>query len=104
MKTFLLICLGVIAGITVLVNIGPMIMLAISIAIAYYGVRKFILADATSSKVLWAIVILIGASISLSNIPALIGVVAFVVLYYTYKKWKQEKTNATYTNLNWDKL
>ncbi len=81
-------------------------MLLISVAIAYYGVRKFILAETTGKKVLWAFVILIGVSMSLSNIPALIGIVALVVLYYTYKKWKQEKENTYYNDdyLNWDKL
>ena len=93
MKTFLLICLGVIAAFVLLANVGPIIMLLISVAIAYYGVRKFILAETTGKKVLWAFVILIGVSMSLSNIPALIGIVALVVLYYTYKKWKQEKEN-----------
>ncbi|MFC4402788.1 flagellar basal body rod protein [Gracilibacillus xinjiangensis] len=106
MKTFLLICLTVIAGIMFLANVGPMIMLAISITIAYYGVKKFILAETTGAKVWWAIVILIGVSISLSNIPAMIGVVALVVLYYTYKKWKQEKETKNYTpnDLSWDEL
>ncbi|WP_163539967.1 flagellar basal body rod protein [Gracilibacillus sp. YIM 98692] len=96
MKTFLLICLAVVAAIILLANIGPMIMLLISIAISYYGIKKFILVNSTGKKVLWAIVILIGISISLSNIPALIGVVALVVLYYTYKKYKQEKENTYY--------
>ncbi|PWU67055.1 MULTISPECIES: hypothetical protein [Gracilibacillus] len=106
MKTFLLICLGVIAAFVLLANVGPIIMLLISVAIAYYGVRKFILAETTGKKVLWAFVILIGVSMSLSNIPALIGIVALVVLYYTYKKWKQEKENTYYNDdyLNWDKL
>lgn len=106
MKTFLLICLGVIAAFVLLANVGPIIMLLISVAIAYYGVRKFILAETTGKKVLWAFVILIGVSMSLSNIPALIGIVALVVLYYTYKKWKQEKENTYYNDdyLNWDKF
>ncbi|WP_058308780.1 lmo0954 family membrane protein [Gracilibacillus massiliensis] len=105
MKTFLLICLAVIASITLLANLGPMIMLLISVAIAYYGVRKFVVADTTGKKVGWGIVILIGVSMSLSNIPALIGVVALVVLYYTYKKWQQEKNNYYKDDyLTWDKL
>ncbi|SER89624.1 lia operon protein LiaI [Gracilibacillus ureilyticus] len=106
MKTFLLICLTVIAGITLLANVGPMIMLVISVAIAYYGVKKFILAETTGSRVWWAIVILFGISISLSNLPALVGVAALVVLYYTYKKWKQEKESNYYTQseLTWEKL
>ncbi|SHM64750.1 hypothetical protein [Gracilibacillus kekensis] len=105
MKTFLLICLAVIASIILLANLGPMIMLLISVAIAYYGVRKFVVADTTGKKVGWGIVILIGVSMSLSNIPALIGVVALVVLYYTYKKWQQEKDNYYKDDyLTWDKL
>ncbi|GAE94532.1 hypothetical protein JCM21714_3694 [Gracilibacillus boraciitolerans JCM 21714] len=107
MKTFLLICLAVIAALVLLTNLGTMILLLISIAVAYYGVRKFIMATTTGSKVGWGgIVILIGASMSLSNIPALIGVVALVVLYYIYKKWQQEKQNKYYkdNDLSWDKL
>ncbi len=105
MKTFLLICLAVIASIIILANLGPMIMLLSSVAIAYYGVRKFVVADTTGKKVGWGIVILIGVSMSLSNIPALIGVVALVVLYYSYKKWQQEKNNYYKDDyLTWDKL
>ncbi|WP_186575939.1 lmo0954 family membrane protein [Aquibacillus kalidii] len=91
MKTFLLVVLGIIAAIITLANLGPMIMLAVSICIAYYATKKFILAYSVSGKVLWGLVILISLAISFSNIPALIGVASFVVLYYTYKKWKQDK-------------
>ena len=91
MKTFLLLLLGIIAGIIILANLGPMILLVISLVVSYYAVKKFILANSVAEKVLWAVVILIGVSISVSNIPALIGVVAFVVLYYTYKTYQQDK-------------
>ena len=106
MKTFLLVSLAIIASIILLANIGPLIILLISVALAYYGIKKFILSETTGQKVGWGIVILIGVSISLSNIPALIGLVALVVLYYTYKKWQQEKEEAPYQDdyLNWDKL
>ncbi|MGN8645856.1 lmo0954 family membrane protein [Gracilibacillus sp. HCP3S3_G5_1] len=102
MKTFLLISLAVIASIVLLANLGPMILLLISVVIAYYGVKQFILAETTGQKVGWGIVILIGVSMSLSNIPALIGVVALVVLYYSYKKYQEEKEHEDY--LEWDKL
>lgn len=106
MKTFLLICLAVIASIILLSNLGPLIMLVISVALAYYGIRKFILSETTGQKVGWGIVILIGVSMSLSNIPALIGIVALAVLYYTYKQWQQDKDKLEYQEdyLNWDKL
>ncbi|GAB2538485.1 lmo0954 family membrane protein [Gracilibacillus alcaliphilus] len=102
MKTFLIVSLAIIAGIVLLANLGPMIMLAISLVIAYFGVKHFILAETTGGKVGWAIVILIGISMSLSNIPALIGVVALVVLYYAYKKYQQEKE--TTETLDWDQI
>ncbi len=91
MKTLLLLLLGITAVIIFLANLGPMIVLAISVVISYYAVKKFILADTVGKKVLWGFVILIGLAISLSNIPALIGVASFVVLYYTYKTWKKDK-------------
>ncbi|MDX8045089.1 flagellar basal body rod protein [Gracilibacillus sp. S3-1-1] len=102
MKTFLLVSLAVIASIILLANLGPMIMLVISVVIAYYGVKRFILADTTGAKVGWAIVVLIGVSMSLSNIPALIGIVALVVLYYSFKKYQEEKKRQDY--LEWDNL
>ncbi|QGH36431.1 flagellar basal body rod protein [Gracilibacillus salitolerans] len=102
LKTFLLISLAIIASIILLANLGPMIMLLISVVVAYYGVKQFILANTAGKKVGWGIVILIGVSMSLSNIPALIGVVALVVLYYSYKKYQEEKERQDY--LEWDKL
>ncbi|WP_112182270.1 MULTISPECIES: flagellar basal body rod protein [Paraliobacillus] len=90
MKIFLVI-VGVIASIILLSTIGPMIFLAISLAIAYYGVRRFILSDSFIGKIGWALIVLIGLSLSLSNTGAFVGLVAFVVLYYTYKSWKKTK-------------
>ncbi|WP_407272480.1 flagellar basal body rod protein [Radiobacillus sp. PE A8.2] len=91
MKTFLFILLAITAGIIIISNIGPMIMLAISLVIAYVAVKKFILAVSVTEKVLWGFVVLIGLSLSLANIPAFIGVAAFILLYYVYKKWKKDK-------------
>ncbi|SDM49510.1 hypothetical protein [Sediminibacillus halophilus] len=96
MKTFLLLLLGVTAVILILANLGPMILLAVSLVVSYYAVKKFVLAVTVGQKVLWAIAILIGLSISLANLPALIGVAAFVVLYYTYKMWKKDKHESSY--------
>ncbi|MCT2538213.1 flagellar basal body rod protein [Aquibacillus koreensis] len=91
MKTFLLVALAVVAGIIILANLGPMILLAVSIIVSYYAVKKFILTDSVVEKILWGFVILIGISLSLSNVPALIGVASFVILYYAYKKWKEDR-------------
>ncbi|MBM7570551.1 flagellar basal body rod protein [Aquibacillus albus] len=91
MKTFLLILLAIVAGIIILANLGPMIILLVSLLVSYYAIKKFILANTAMEKVLWGFAILLGIAISLSNVPALIGVASFVVLYYAYKKWKSEK-------------
>ncbi|GGM33227.1 hypothetical protein GCM10011351_19100 [Paraliobacillus quinghaiensis] len=99
MKTFLLVVIATITGIVLLATLGPIILLAISIAIAYYAVRRFILTDSFGGKIGWAIIALIGISLSLSNTAAFVGLVAFTLLYYTYKKWKQPKQD-TYEE-NW---
>ncbi|WP_117168346.1 flagellar basal body rod protein [Paraliobacillus sediminis] len=91
MKIFLLVVVGVIASLILLGTLGPMIFLAISLAIAYYGVRRFILSDSFIGKISWALIVLIGLSLSLSNTAAFVGLVAFIVLYYTYKSWKKTK-------------
>lgn len=91
MKKFLLILLAVTAALFVLSNVGPMILLVASLALAYYAVKKFILADGVAEKVIWGFIILIGLSISLANVPALIAVAAVAILYYAYKAYKAEK-------------
>ncbi|UFT98626.1 flagellar basal body rod protein [Radiobacillus kanasensis] len=97
MKTFLLALLAIAAAVLIVSNIGPMILLAVSLVVSYYSIKKFVLANSVTEKILWGFVILIGISLSLANIPAFIGVVAFVVLYYTYKKWKKDKEEKLFT-------
>lgn len=105
MKKTLLIIGAIIAGIVLLSNVGSLIFFALSIALAYYGVRKFIIAETTGMKFWWIIVILIGFSMSLSNIPALIAVGALVALYYIYKNWKEEEQSSYQDKtLNWDEI
>lgn len=105
MKKTLLIIGAIIAGIVLLSNVGSLIFFALSIALAYYGVRKFIIAETTGMKFWWIIVILIGFSMSLSNIPALIAVGALVALYYIYKNWKEEEQSSYKDKtLNWDEI
>lgn len=91
MKKFMLFLLAVTAAILVLSNLGPMIPLAGSLALTYYAVKKFILTDGLTEKILWGFVILIGLSISLANVPAFIGAAAVVIFYYAYKAWKEDK-------------
>ncbi|WP_175073404.1 flagellar basal body rod protein [Terribacillus sp. AE2B 122] len=91
MKKVLLIIGAVIAVAVLLANLGSLFVLAISVAIGYYGLRRFILTDSVGAKIGWGVVIGIGVCISLSNLPALIGLVALAVLYYLYRAWKKDK-------------
>lgn len=91
MKKVLLIIGAVIAAAVLLANLGSLLVLAISVAIGYYGLRRFILTDSVGAKIGWGVVIGIGACISLSNLPALMGLVALAALYYLYRAWKKDK-------------
>ncbi|MFT8364118.1 MAG: flagellar basal body rod protein [Sporolactobacillus sp.] len=96
MKKFLLILLGLLCLIVLLVHVGPMIGLAISLAILYFAFRKFIRASRTGYKILWAIIGLIALTISLGNIPSLIGILALVGLIFVWHSWhKDDNPQAT---------
>ncbi|HWO74556.1 MAG TPA: flagellar basal body rod protein [Bacillus sp. (in: firmicutes)] len=98
MKKFLLLLIGGTAILVLLGTLGPMVGLAISAVILYYSAKEFIKAESTGKKILWAIIGLIALSATLSNVPALAGVVAIVVLYLVYKKWNKEKEVITEKN------
>ena len=98
--------LGGIAAIIFIVNLGPLALFAISLAILYYAFKGFMKADTSLTKVAWAVFGLILFSITASNAPAIVGVLAAIVLYFVYKKWNEEKhtviekkeTNDPFTN------
>jgi lia operon protein LiaI len=90
MKKLGLFILGTIAAIIAIANLGPIIGLAISIAILYYAVKQFTKTDQTSKKVLWAVVGIIALCIAASNVPAILGIAALYILYMVYKEWKKE--------------
>lgn len=97
MRTLLLIFVVMVTGIILLATLAPIITLVLTLAILYYAIRRFILAQSFGSKLGWAIVSLIGLSLSISNSAAFVGIVACVLLYYTYRCWKKpveyEKTD-----------
>ncbi|MDN4071467.1 flagellar basal body rod protein [Fictibacillus terranigra] len=95
MKKFGLFVLGGIAAVTLLANIGPMIGLAIGLVILYFAVKGFMKAETTSKKMLWGAVGVIAACAAISNVPALLGVLALYVLYLVYKGWNKSETEAT---------
>ncbi|MCP1123096.1 flagellar basal body rod protein [Bacillus sp. AFS018417] len=82
------------AGILALIALGSLagiIGFAIGAGIVYWSYKSFVRARSFFGKLAWGIVGLVGLSIGLSNSPALIGIVALVVLYYGYREWKKEK-------------
>lgn len=91
MRLLMFIVFTFITGIIVLATLGPLIGFVLTLAILYYGVRGFFLADSALEKIGFGIVALIGLSLSLSNIPAIIGLGALILLYYTIKAWKKPK-------------
>ena len=82
------------AGILALIALGSLagiVGFAIGAGIAYWSYKSFVRAQSFFGKLVWGIGGLIGLSIALSHSPALIGIVAVVVLYYGYREWKKEK-------------
>lgn len=93
MKKFALFILGSIAAIVLLANLGPLIGLAISLGLLYLVVKKFLKAEASSGKIIWAILGCIVLAITVANLPAIIGIAAAYVLYVIYKNWNSKKEN-----------
>lgn len=94
MKKFGLFLIGGIAAIVFLVNLGPMLALAITLGLGYLVVKEFLKAKTTASKIIWGLIGLMFLSASIANIPSVIGLVAAYILYIVYKNWndKNEKT------------
>ncbi|MHA6260475.1 lmo0954 family membrane protein [Sporosarcina sp. CAU 1771] len=94
MNKFLLVLAGTIAAIIVLLNLGSLLALAFSTLIAYAGFHYYRKSNSSLAKVFWGLVILIGILTAISNIPAFIGIIALVAVYYVLRNWKQNKNDA----------
>lgn len=111
MKKFGLLLIGGVAAIVFLVNLGPLLALAITLGIAYLVLREFLKAKSTGAKIGWGIVGLVFVGVSISNIPSIIGLVAAYALYLVYKNWNGKKnvvveSNDPFTNFEkeWESL
>ncbi|WP_045516389.1 lmo0954 family membrane protein [Neobacillus niacini] len=91
MKKFGLVLAGGIAAIILLSTLGPMVGLLISLAILYFIYKQFLKAESTGGKIALGILGVIFLMASISNAPAIIGVVAAYILYLVYKKWNSSK-------------
>jgi lia operon protein LiaI len=90
MKKFLLFLGGLAALMILLINLGPMVLLGLSIWLLYIIFKKFLKSDSTAGKIGWVVLGLVILSITFSNIYAVIGVAAAYVLYLIYKSWKKD--------------
>ncbi|MGM8212014.1 flagellar basal body rod protein [Virgibacillus sp. W0430] len=88
MKKLLLIAASLIALGVLLVNLGPLILLAVCVWLLYIVFKKFLQSDSTIGKIGWVALGLLLLSIALSNIYAVIGLVALYGLYVIYTSWK----------------
>jgi lia operon protein LiaI len=91
MKKFGLVLAGGIAAIVLLSTLGPMVGLLISLALLYFIYKQFLKAESTGGKIALGIIGVIFLMASISNAPAIIGVVAAYILYLVYKNWNSSK-------------
>ncbi|OLS41844.1 flagellar basal body rod protein [Bacillus sp. MRMR6] len=91
MKKIGLLLAGGIAAVILLSSIIPMVGLAISLLILYYIYKQFLKTNTTGGKIALVILGFFVLMASISNAPAIIGVVAAYVLYLVYKNWNSKK-------------
>src|SRR5699024_4692495 len=98
MRHFLLFLGGLAAGIILILNLGPMLLLGVSIWLLYLIFKQFMKASSALTKIGWVVLGLIVLSIGVSNIYAVIGVAAAFFLYWIYKNWREDKPVITSSN------
>ncbi|MFD2045102.1 flagellar basal body rod protein [Ornithinibacillus salinisoli] len=102
MKKFLLFIGGLIALLVLLANLGPMVILGVSIWLLYVIFKKFIKSDSTAGKVGWVILGLVVLSITFSNMFAVIGLAAAFALYLVITNWKKDKDDPVVSEVEED--
>lgn len=84
--------IGMIAGLVLIVNVGPMIWLGICIWLLYLVFKKFIRSESTGAKIGWVLLGIFLLSITLPSSYAVVGLGAAAVLYLVFTNWnKQDK-------------
>jgi lia operon protein LiaI len=91
MKKFGLVLAGGIAAIILLSTLGPMVGLLISLAILYFIYKQFLKAESTGGKIALSVIGVVFLMASISNAPAIIGLLAAYILYLVYKNWNSSK-------------
>ena len=85
----------IIAAIIALCAVGPMIGIAFSALLVYGGIHLYTKHTSTLSKIFSVILLIIGITSGLSNIPGFIGIAAVIAVYYLYKKINAEDVTFT---------
>ncbi|ELK48180.1 flagellar basal body rod protein [Halobacillus sp. ACCC02827] len=98
MKKFLLFIAGLVALGVLLANLGPMVLLGVSVWLLYVVFKRFVKSDSTAGKIGWTVVGLLLVSIALSNIYAVIGLAAAYVLYLIVKNWTSREEEPVESN------
>lgn len=91
MKKFLYFCIGSIAALTAFILLIPMVGLLFSGLLLAAGLHYYTKSTSLFGKIMSATVALAGIISAVSNIPAFIGLIAIVIVYFVYKNWKDEK-------------
>lgn len=87
--------IGAVAAIVLFANAGPMVGLALGLVILYVAFKGFVKAEAPFKKWLWGFIGVVVLLTTVSNLPALAGIIAAVVLYIVYKKWNSSSSIKT---------
>lgn len=91
MKKYTLAGCGIVAAFIVIANLGSLLALALSLLIAYMGFHYFRKTNSSFKKFFWGVVVLIGLFSAISNIPAFIGIIALLAMYYVWRKWNTDE-------------
>ena len=102
MKKIGIAVLGITAAIVVLANLGSLLALAFSALIAYAGFHYFRKSNSTISKIFWGGVLILALLSAIANVPAFIGILAILGVWYAWRKWKDSENNNVISNVSND--
>lgn len=91
MKKLVLCSIGVVAAIIVLANLHSIIGFAIAAFIGYVGLYLYRKSKDRFGRFFWGAVIVLSIFAVLSNISAVIGIAAIIVILYIWKEWPNDE-------------
>ncbi|MBB4822879.1 lia operon protein LiaI [Sporosarcina luteola] len=97
MKKLGLALLGITAAIVVLTNLGSLIGLAVSAAIAFAGIHYYKKTDSTFLKLFWGFVLIIGLLTAIHNIPAFVALIAILAVFWAWRNCDEKKKDNVIT-------